>query len=357
MTPDLLENIFAQPRSLQQVAEYQFVAGRDALNRSAEALRGSRNIVLTGMGASLFACAPLAHMLAERGVTSSVVESSELLYFFSSTLDSDTAVVLVSRSGESVEVTRLLPILKERGCRSVGVFNVPDSTLARQAQEQLFLNCPPDELVAVQTYTATLLALALLGAAYSGEVESARDEVEKTIPLLERLIKQCFLQAAGWEGFTSGSAPVYFLGRGAALASVSEGELLMHEVAKMPGVGMSVPQFRHGPVEAVNPEFRAVVFGTQPATADLDLGLAMDLVRMGARVRWLGPDSGVRNLLPLCSWPDGIPSRFTSLLEAIPLQLLAYRLAQARGVPAGKFRYAPMVTLSEVGFSVQEDAK
>ena len=51
-------------------------------------------------------------------VAAPVVETSELLYFLSSTLGANTAVVLVSRSGESVEITKLVPVLKQRGCRT-----------------------------------------------------------------------------------------------------------------------------------------------------------------------------------------------------------------------------------------------
>ena len=124
----------------------------------------------------------------------------------------------------------------------------------------------------------------------------------------------------------------------------------MHEVAKAPAVGMSVPQFRHGPVEAVHSEFRAVIFGTQPQTAELDLGLARDLIGMGARVLWLGPASNTPGLLTFHAWPQNVARRFLSILEVVPVQFLAYQTALANGIPPGKFRFALPVTTSETGF-------
>ena len=72
-----------------------------------------------------------------------------------------------------------------------------------------------------------------------------------------------------WRPFLESEAPLYLLGRGASLGAVSEGVLLMHETAKASAVGMQAGQFRHGPVEVVDSHFRAIIFGTQTATAEL----------------------------------------------------------------------------------------
>lgn len=350
MNPPLLQNILAQPQSLKQVTDYQLGAGRDALESSAELLRVSRRIVLTGMGASLFACIPLSYLLASRGAAVSVIESSELLYFLSPMLDENTTVLLASRSGESIEVLKLLPILKERGCPTISLFNVLGSTLEKKTDQRIFVNSPADELVAIQTYTGTVAALSLLDAAYGNELDGAVVEMNETISNLPRLISECSSLCKSRNDFIDGTAPLYLLGRGAALASVHEGVLLMHEVAKAPAVGMSAPQFRHGPVEAVHNGFRAIVFGTQRVTAELDFGLAGDLARMGAEVAYLGYAASDSAIRMLCSWPEDVPRRFAPILETVPLQLLAYHVAVSRGITPGKFRYAPHVTTSEVGF-------
>src|SRR5205823_4085087 len=143
---------------------------------------------------------------------------------------------------------------------------------------------------------------------------------------------------------------LYLLGRGPSLASVTAGALLMHEVAKMPVVGMSSPQFRHGPVEVVDEDFHAIVFTSQKQTAELDSALAEDLVRIGGDIRCIGLARAESGPAALFAWPDDVPSRFASILEIVPLQLLAYQVALARGVPTGQFRFAPAVTRSETGF-------
>jgi glucosamine--fructose-6-phosphate aminotransferase (isomerizing) len=346
----LFQNILAQPSSLRAVADHHFGPGRNTLVRSGNLLRSSKRIVLTGMGASLSASIPLHYMLAGRGIDVATVETAELLYFLEAGLDRDTVVVLVSRSGESIEALKLLDLLDRRQCRTVGVTNVPGSTLAVRTTESILLNSPPDELVAVQTYTATAVTLALLGAACLDELNSAHSDWLSAIAVFSSWIEECVAASTTWQQFVNLTAPVYFLSRGPGLASVQEGILLMHETAKCPASGMSIPQFRHGLVEVTDERFRAVVLCTQPVTSEMDLQLASDLVRMGGHLRLIGPSTAKTQVEQLCPWPEAVPQPFVSIFETVPLQLLAYRTAEVRGVVPGTFRWSGAITSSESGF-------
>jgi glucosamine--fructose-6-phosphate aminotransferase (isomerizing) len=349
MMVPMLQNILDQAESLRCVVDYQLGLGRDALLDCADRLRKSRRVVLSGMGASLFSSIPLNYWIADHAPLAPVVETSELLHFLSAGLSDGTTVVLVSRSGESVEVVKLLPILREHGIPVIGVVNVADSTLARQADHVVLVSSLADELVAVQTYTGTVLVFALIAAAISNRLEEASSEVETLLRLLPSYFDSCDQSPAA---YLTGATPIYFLGRGASVASVQESVLLMHETAKAPAVGMSAAHFRHGPVEAVSQEFRAIVFGTQSSTRELDHGLAVDLKRMGAEVRWVGAKLERSPVDSLSVWPEEVAEWCTTILEIIPVQMLAYRAAEARGIRPGEFRFASPITLSESGFAV-----
>ncbi len=351
MSTPLLQNILHQAEALRAIGKYQFGEGTDALRETTELLRSKKRILLSGMGASYFACLPFYYALGGRGWPIASVETSELLYFLPSMADDDTAVVLVSRSGESVEVIRLLSQLKQSGAATIGVVNVADSTLGSEASKTLFMNSPADQLIAIQTYTATLVVFALLEAMMLNEWEQAKSELEETADIFEQLIPECVEASKQWTGFLQGEQPLYILGRGAALGAVSEGVLLMHETAKSPAVGMSVAQFRHGPVEVTDASFRGIIIGTQPETTHLDAALAENISEMGGQVRWIGPVIDETKLVPLLQWPSAIPKRFVSALETIPLQLAAYRKAELRGITPGDFRWAQAITTTEAGFA------
>ncbi len=350
MTTPLFGNILAQPSALQVVGDYQFGPGLPALQRAAELLRNRKRVVLTGMGASLFACVPMRYALASKGVAVSVVETAELLYFLNGEIDHDAAVILVSRSGESVETVKLLDLLDHGHYPTIGVLNVPGSTLASRTTEHILLNSPADQLVAVQTYIATVVTLQLLAAAYLGELDEAKSDLEATVLDLAGWIEECVAASRSAQEFNELTSPLYVLSRGPGLASVDEGVLLMHEVAKTPATGMSVAQFRHGFVEAADERIRAVVIGTQPGTAAIDQQFALDLSKMGAAVRWIGLLDAGSSLQTLGAWPKSVRARFAAVFEAVPLQLLAYRTAESRGLTPGLFRWASTVTGSESGF-------
>ncbi|MFL6354449.1 MAG: SIS domain-containing protein [Bryobacteraceae bacterium] len=351
MTLPLVENILAQPEAIRTVAAYQFGDGKDALVASAALLRSRRRIMLSGMGASLSACIPVTNYLASKGVLAPVIETSELLYSYPHAFDEHTAVILVSRSGETIEATKLLPILRERKVTVIGVTNVPGSTLDSTSTQALCLHSPPDQLVAIQTYTASAIVLLLLGAALRDELDSnVRSELDVAANALSQWIPECFEASSHWTSFLEPRSPLYLLGRGASLASVAAGVLLLHEVAKAPAVGMSAANFRHGPVEVVDDQFHAVIFGSEQKTADLDAALAEDLGRMTGDVRWIGPPVTGRNVVSLCPWPANVPDRFAPIFEVIPLQIAACQLAERRGIVPGDFRHAPAITVSETGF-------
>jgi glucosamine--fructose-6-phosphate aminotransferase (isomerizing) len=336
-TVAMLSDIQGQPASLRQVCAYRFGAGASDLQTAAAILSSSRRIVFTGMGSSFFAVLPAVHHLAAYGVVAEAMETAELLHFGLETVNAGAAVVLVSRSGETVEAIRLLPELLRRGAKVIGVTNVAGSALARESTCSIFLNSLPDRMVAVQSYSASLAVLLLLAeATLRRPLDSFRGSLDETCGLLEAAIPTAVAQSEAWVEFLREAGVVHLMGRGPSLASVHEGALLFNEAARTPSAAISGAQFRHGPVEIVDGRLRAIVFASQPATRTLDLALASDLEAMGASVR-------------VCDAP-GAPAPFQPLLEIVPVQVAACALAVSKGLDPGDFRFATLVTATESGF-------
>ena len=341
---ELFSDIAGQPDSLRQVIEHQTGPGRDAITRAAAEIRHARRVVFSGMGSSLFACGAAVTALNAKGRSCCAIEAAELLYFQLNTVSRDTAAVLVSRSGDTVEVVKLIPELRARGAHIIGITNVADSALSRQADVRIEVASAADHLVALRTYTGTTATLLHL----AGKATGNPVDLQPLPDAQARLIAECMASSEHWRDWLEPAPYIYILGRGASSGSVHEGALLFHESARQPAVPMSCAHFRHGPVEVVSPQYRAVLFATQPETQQLDLQLAGDLHALGGQVRVIGGDSP----LSLCAWPsDFPPSPLSAVLEIIPVQIAAARLAEWRGVPAASFRFAPMVTVDETGFA------
>ena len=198
MSTPLLENILAQPHALRAVGEHQLGAGRAALEHAAALIRDSRQIVITGMGASLFAAIPLPYALATLSAPVSIAECGELLHFLEKQIQPGAVLIIVSRSGESVEIVRLLDRVAGRSCRIIGITNTPGSTLARRSEVSLILNSPADQMVAIQTYTASVLLMALIAAAASGELDAAARDLHSSLPFFEAWVPELVAASPSW---------------------------------------------------------------------------------------------------------------------------------------------------------------
>jgi glucosamine--fructose-6-phosphate aminotransferase (isomerizing) len=344
----MLDNISGQPASHRALLALHQGDQHAALRACAEQIRKAQGrVMFTGMGGSLFATLAAVCRMTQGGHPVEAVESAELLHYGTASLRSADVGVVISRSGGSVEPVLLAEKMREAGMTVIAVTNVPGSTLEKIAQITLPIGSQADKLIAVQTYTGTVLTLLLLAQeVLSGESVKLSEDCGAALPALSIYINECLRASDDWQEWLMG-APLYLLGRGTALGSVYESALLLHETAKAAAVGMSSGQFRHGPAEILSGDLRVVVFGAPQATQALDRSLADDLFSAGAKVRWIGPGS-VRapSLVP---WPE-IPIELAPVFEIVPLQVAAYRLALWRGITPGDFRFVTEVTASESGF-------
>ena len=346
---NLASNIQGQPESLAHTLRYLRGKGTASMKEAAGLLRSGKRVVITGMGASLFASIPLQYHLCSLGIDAVAIEAGELLHYLEHAWR-DAVVLIVSRSGESVEIAKLLEKMKG-SVPIISVTNVPESLLSRSADVSLHIASLQDQIVAIQTYTGTILALHVLGTHVDGTFESAIEAVQQLLPTFALLVEGNMKSLAQWDSFFTPHASLYLLARGSSLASAYEGSLLFHEVAKNPAVAMPVASFRHGPVEVVDPRFRGFVFAPLDATSDLNRALADDLVHFGGLVRLVGPAPEASQKLQWCNIPSVVPASLVPLFQIVPLQAAAYRLAELNGIEPGSFRFAPQVAVNESSFS------
>ena len=342
--PRLVQDIQSQPLSLQRVLLHHCGKGSEQLLRSAELVRSAKRVVIAGIGASLNASILLENLLSTNGVDAIALEAGELFHYRTDAYR-DAVFIIVSRSGESIEIARLSHALRERN-PVIAVTNEPDSTLAGAAKFSIDVHSMPDEMVAIQSYTGTLLSLFLLGMAVLNRLEEARKQVDALLPKLSRWIEVNLDRNQDWDTFLEPNTPVYSLGRGPSYGTALQSALLFSEIAKAPAIGMAVASFRHGPVEVVDEGFKGLIFAPRGRTFRLNVSLAQDLTKFGGHVRVIGPvpeDSLGLNWIhtPMTS------ELLAPLSEILPVQMAALRLAQLRGIPVGKFRFAPQVARDE----------
>ncbi len=335
------QDLADQPRALAAVLERMFGAGHRALCDARKAIGSGRPVVATGMGGSYNAALPLVSHLAARGVAAHLVETGELVRH-RLPLCRDAVVLAISQSGDTIETTQLLDACAGNGALVIGVTNEEGGALARRATIPLLVGSPRDKIVAMQTYVGTTaMLLALSGC----EGLSTRSDFEPALPVLRALVAG----EVAPDGRFDDAAHVYLFGRGPSFGSACAGALLFHEIARQPATAMTGGNFRHGPIEAIGAGFRAIGFAPDDADLPLNLALAADVDRAGGVIQLIGPG---RQL----SYPS-LPGVLAPLVELVPVQRAALRIARARGIVPGAFRFATKVTRAESGLEGLEETK
>ncbi len=350
MKKQFIEEILDQPNALVRCADNYPVSDIE-LNGFADDLSASRyrQIILTGMGSSLHACYPLWLSLNGRGAIPTLLwDTSELIHHAPTAIDDNTLLIAVSQSGETVEIKRLAELSQRPGL-VIGITNVINSTLATWSDRVIDIMAGEEATVSTKTYTATLAANHLLGTQLTGgDVNAAREEVLRSVADVQHFLDSWQLCVETMQEFMGRRDHVTFLGRGVSMASVLTGSLITMESSKVVSLSLSSAQFRHGPLELVDPNFMAVIFGGTPSVQHLHERLANEIAELGGRCFVITPDPLGQRRVGIMELP--IPRSSPALLpifEILPLQLLTIALAQAKGLSPASFRHAAKITSKE----------
>lgn len=350
----MMEEIIQQPAALAGVRKFYTSPGAIPTNALRKLVaRWPPTVVFTGMGASLFAAYPAQAYLTSLGIRALLWETAELLHHHLKTLHPDTLLVAVSQSGETVEIIRLLDSLPKK-MRVVGVPNVEASTLARRATLPLPMLAGSQATVSTKTYTCSVAVLMYLAFSIARQTQrSLTETIMRAIEAQERILDDGRAQTLATLEFFNDPPYVALMSRGADMASVYQGALLFKEVARLAAEPISAAQFRHGPIEIINPAHRYIIFARQglhpraAKTAQLLLGLARDIHAHAGLVLLISDQNFdvVSNMRVIQAGP--FRWGLGTLVDVLYIQLLVHELALRAGRDPGKFLIAQGVTRAE----------
>ncbi len=299
-------------------------------------------VVLTGMGSSFHALHPLNIKLVNQGLTALMVETSELLYYGNRLLDPQTLIIAVSQSGLSAEIVRLLEI--NRGESPViAITNTPTSPLAERADVTILSHAGPESSVSCKTYLASLTALQWLGDVICQcDLYHTRRELELAAPAVRDYLANWREHVEEFLRLLQGTRDLFLVGRGASLAAVGTGALIIKESDHFHAEGMSSAAFRHGPFEMLSNETFVLVFAGAQKTRSLNGHLCEDIRAASGRAELVGEGAE----LPSCVLPAAPPS-LHPILEILPVEMATLALAAQTGREAGRFELSSKVTTTE----------
>src|SRR5258708_16572863 len=164
-----LRDILRQPKELRRTIVFFFGGGRPPLDVAAAAVRADRHVYLTGTGSSWHVSLSAGTLFSLGASPVYMQDAAELLEY--AMFPPDATVIVISRSGRSIEIVKLLAKLHESRATVIGITNSADGPLASEAQIPLVIPVEPDHAISVNTYSTLALAAGILASAVGGALD------------------------------------------------------------------------------------------------------------------------------------------------------------------------------------------
>lgn len=340
----LLREIAEQPESLRRL----LTDGASEVEAIAHALRARavRHVVIAARGSSDNAARYAQYVFgAFNRLTVTLATPSLFTRYLSPPRMDDALVVGISQSGESPDLVAVVEEGRRQGCATLAITNAAGSPLTEVADHTLLLRAGPERSVAAtKTYTAQLLALAMLSAAV-GDDARRREELQAVPSHVAAAldVDDGTMNAAAAALEDAGHGVV--IGRGFNYATAFEISLKAKELAYVAVEPYSAADFQHGPIALIDTGFAAIVVNVAGAVSQEVEELLRAITARGARPVVLSNlDSSLSLALAPLRLPVGIPEWLSPIAAVVPGQLLAFHLSRHRGFDPDQPRGLSKVT-------------
>jgi glucosamine--fructose-6-phosphate aminotransferase (isomerizing) len=255
-----------------------------------------------------------------------------------------SVVLAVSQAGESPDILAVVASAKKQGAPTVAITNSPHSTLAKTADDVILLHAGEERsIAATKTFTASLGAFALLGAAWLGAKIECLDELLAMPELMDKAIRveEQVKSLANRVGDLDHCAVI---GRGFNYSTAFEVALKMKELAYVAAEPYSSADFLHGPVAMVDDKLHALVIAPSGRAHANAVEFANGIRGKGGRLIAISDRPEFLELADMGIRVPEAPEWLSPLLTVIPGQLLALYLARAKGYDVDRPRGLTKIT-------------
>lgn len=260
-------------------------------------------------------------------------------YGYSSQTKAVQKAIVITQSGETADVLKVIKRLKEEGTQVIAITNVVGSTASRVADQIVYTRAGPEiSVAATKSFTAQLIALYWLALPYARVDIRRLDKLRMELRQLpvkvqqvldnEAVIGECARTLSKFEN-------VFFIGRGINYPVALEGALKLKEISYIHAEGYAAGELKHGPFALLGVNTPVVAIVTQDNTYAAMLTNIKEVKARHSPVIALvgGEDDEVRELADTVITVPHVDPMFSPVVNTVVLQLLAYHAARCRGCP------------------------
>jgi glutamine---fructose-6-phosphate transaminase (isomerizing) len=334
----MLKEIFEQPKAIADTLLGR-ITGLDGEVTKGINLDGIDKVVIVACGTAYNAGLVGKYAIEKWANISVDVELASEYRYREPAVDSKTLLVPISQSGETMDTLMAMRYAKEHGARVFAVCNTNGSTIPRESDAVLYTHAGPEIAVAsTKAFETQLVAMYLL-ALHLGRVRGTIDkklmaQIEAELAELPAKVEQVLETVEPLRALTrkfKDSTSMLFLGRHVGFPVALEGALKLKELAYMHAEGFAGGELKHGPIALIDKG--TPVIAIMPAEGSL---LAEKMASNIQEVKARGAVIIAIADAPLASADHlvRIPKThefLAAVLAVVPLQVIAYEMAVARG--------------------------
>jgi len=252
-----------------------------------------------------------------------------------------TLFIAVSQSGETADTLAALREAKSRGAHVLSICNVIESSIARDSDDIVYTHAGPEIGVAsTKAFITQMLALnlvALFLARRRGVMtpDAVRERLEALV-MLPGVVEAIVAQEAAVEAVAKryfGARDFLYLGRGENFPIALEGALKLKEISYIHAEGYAAGEMKHGPIALIDEQMPVVVISPRGSHYDKTSGNLQEVRARQGRVIAVATegDPEIEGIVDDVIWIPAVEQALHPFVTTIPLQLLAYHVADLKG--------------------------
>jgi glucosamine--fructose-6-phosphate aminotransferase (isomerizing) len=341
----MLKEIHEQPDAIRDTlvgrTDARGMLALDELHLPADVLREIDKVFVVACGTAFHAGLVAKYAIEHWTRIPVEIEIASEFRYRDPVLGPDTLTLAVSQSGETIDTLEAARHAKRQGSRVIAVTNTVGSSLAREADGVLYTHAGPEiGVAATKTFSTQMVALHLT-ALYLAQVRASMfpDEIAEIVEDM-RALPDRVRTAIGLDRQIRGVAERYasardvlFIGRHTGYPAALEGALKLKELSYVHAEGYPAGELKHGPIALIEPGVPVVAVATECHVYPKMLSNIQEVRARGADVIAVASrgDERIRDLADEVLFVPRTPELLSPVAVVVPLQLLAYHVAQLRG--------------------------
>ena len=340
----MAKEIAEQPSVLADAIQQNLNSARNKLEIPSLELdfRSINQITLVACGTAFLACNVAKYWFEKIARISVELDVASEFRYREPPVEKNNLAIVVSQSGETADTLAALRYCNKNKMKTLGIVNVDESTISREASLALQIHAGPEIGVAsTKAFTCqltTLYFLAIKAAKDKGSINSNQEAklIKSILQLPSMIVDALSLEAEIKQTAQdlSKASNAIFLGRGAMYPLASEGALKLKEISYIHAEGYASGELKHGPIALVDENMPVVVLAPRDELFEKTVSNMHEVMARGGKVLLItdaeGADEAQEGTWKTIIMPN-IPNDLAPILYSIPVQLLAYHTAVYKG--------------------------